>query len=360
MLAQQIAAMHPHSLVRIEVDWGSMQPKCSTIGASGCLGPGPIYWGYLDSLMASLRKYGLRMLGTIDTSPRWTWDLTECTSATSSCSDDPGSWPHPPADTPTALDYLRQFLVALIQRYDSGYPGQFAGLEVWNEENVQTWWKTSAGPDPARYTRMLCTAYRAVKSVNPSIPVVFGGLGNVIATNTFKGNIYMGVGDFLDGTYNAGAAGCMTDMSIHPYTSNLEPPDGPHSVFLTALSNVRAAEAAHGDTGRPLWITEFGYYTGCQSSLPWCEPVSWQDQANFLECAYQLVAGMPDVQVLLIIAMYDSPAPGSSQSTQEYWGIFQDPGTAKPASSMFTNLFRSFGDRVPPVTSCSQTHRWGS
>jgi hypothetical protein len=357
-LAQQVAAIDPHSLVRVWINWAMMQPTCTTTTLTGCIAPGPVYWDNMDALLASLHARSLRVVGTIDNAPRWTWNLAECNWPNSeTCGDDAATYPHPPADTPTVLNYVRQFEVDFLQRYESRYPGMFNGFEVWNEENAQTWWKTVGGPDPARYTRLLCTTYQAVKSVRPSIPVVFGGLGNILDTNQFRNNWYWSIGQFLDGAYSAGAARCMDALNLHPYTANQQPPDGPNAVFLYGLSLVRAAAARNGDAGRPIWITEFGYYTGCGTTWSGCQPATGQDQANFLECTYQLVASLPDVPVLVVLSMYDTPAPGGPPPPQAF-GIFQDPTTPKPAVTMFTKLFHTFGDAIPAVTSCSGIFNW--
>jgi hypothetical protein len=186
-----------------------------------------------------------------------------------------------------------------------------------------------------------------------------GGIGNILFSyvDHYDGTIYMGNQQFLNSAYDAGAAHCFTGLAVHPYTSNIEPPDGPDNAFFAALADVRKSEAAHGDSGRPLWITEFGYYTGCGTQWRGCEPASWPAQANFLECAYQLVAGMPDIKALMVIGVYDS-ADGSPPTQTEFWGVYQDPNTPKPAVPMFTKLFGTFGDHVPRISRCSQIYNW--
>jgi hypothetical protein len=331
-------------VVRIGINWAGLQPR-----------PGDIQWSSLDPLVASLHAHGIRAVGMILTSPRWAWNLLDCGGY---CFTDPAGIAMPPADNPRTLGFLQSFVASTVDRYNKMYPGEFVGLEIWQEQNIQGWWQALGGVNPARYTRLLCAAYAGVRSVDPSLPVIFGGLGNLSTTITKWGVVkQQSVSDFLDGAYWAGAAHCMTAMAVHPYTFNLEPPDGPNNHFLSALSTVRQRAAMHGDAGRALWITEFGYYTGCRVGFPQCQATNFQDQANFLECSYQLVASMPDVKALLVLTLYDY-AGQQQMAPDQMFGIFQNPGTPKPAVTMFTKLFRTFGSAVPAITSCNQAFHW--
>jgi polysaccharide biosynthesis protein PslG len=89
-----------------------------------------------------------------------------------------------------------------VGRLTARYP-RALGIEIWNEPNLNMFFWPA--PDPARFTRLLTEAYRAVKAVSARMPVVSGG----IAGSPASGVVPLGEGDrpFLAGMYAAGAAG---------------------------------------------------------------------------------------------------------------------------------------------------------
>lgn len=114
-------------------------------------------------------------------------------------------------------------------------------VEIWCEPNVERFF---AGTDPRDYVETLKTAYRAVKSVDPSVRVAFGGLSHVPL-------------DYIRAALVAGAGECFDIMNVHPYSHPLKP-EGSVDTELEAL---KALMAEFGVGDRPIWVTELGYPT---------------------------------------------------------------------------------------------------
>ena len=83
------------------------------------------------------------------------------------------AWARPPGAThgpPANVADIKPFMTALMQRYK----GKVQAVEVWNEANLNHEWGY-LGPDSIRkYGQLLKAGYEAVKSVDPSVVVIFG------------------------------------------------------------------------------------------------------------------------------------------------------------------------------------------
>lgn len=118
------------------------------------------------------------------------------------------------------------------------YKGKIEAYEVWNEYNG-AW---SGGYGPETYAEMLKYAYKAIKEVDPDVPVV--------ACATADCDI-----GWIRGVLNAGGIDYMDAISIHPYTYPVSPEGG------GLLQNIRKVHALAKEYGKEVdvWCTEFGY-----------------------------------------------------------------------------------------------------
>jgi len=141
--------------------------------------------GY-DLRYSGLLARGVRPLIAVMFAPSWAVPPTvPCDFTRDNCR-------YPPAKSHNS-DWA-DMLGAVARRYP-----QAAGIELWNEPNVVSFWAPK--PDVARYTELLKIGYQAVKAANPSMPVLSGGLGN-FQTSDAAGNV--AVRAFLSGIYANG------------------------------------------------------------------------------------------------------------------------------------------------------------
>jgi hypothetical protein len=330
--AKQLVAINPNSVLRLPLNWQTLQPTCTTGTAIGYCGgqPGPINWAFLDPIISTLHASNVRVLGLVLGSPSWAWDKNDCASNCLTRAQQNGGLSVPPADNALVLQQLQAFVTQVVHHYDAMYPGEFVGVEVWNEPNLTDFWVLNSGPDAARYVRLLCAGYQGVRAANSTMPVISAGLANAANTN---GNV--ATANYLANMYAAGAASCMTAIGVHPYpVFNTTPPDDTSSLGMQYdLNVVRYVEFLYNHVGTPIWITEFGYFTpGTYGQYP----IDPSTQASYLVRAYQIVSGMNDVKAFIIHTLYDVWG-GASPS----FGIYADPLHPKPGVASMTTQFRS-------------------
>jgi hypothetical protein len=300
---QQATVLGAH-WVRVFAPWKFFEPSRG-VHASNWL------WTY-DQMLSSVPS-GTHVILDVVGTPAWE-------SGTSAGNAPPGN----------AADYA-SLLHFLAQRW----AGRVAAYEIWNEEDSSRWW---ASPDPAAYTRLLQSAYTAVKSADPAAEVVLGGL---------TGNDY----SFLEGVYQAGGRGSFDAVGVHtdtacnvnsPYTF-LRNPDGrlePDS-FL-GYREVHATEVANGDD-KPIWMTEASWRTTSatcsEGAFAGQKPqgVTEEQQASYLQQAFHCLAEDPYVQVALWYPLTDEGPVVS--------GLLRSNGSQKPAYAAMRS-YLEHGDQL--------------
>jgi hypothetical protein len=120
---------------------------------------------------------------------------------------------------------------------------------------------------------------------------------------------------FLNGMYAAGAGGNFDALSFHPYTQGHAPdwsaPGQEWYSFVLAVPQMAQTMAAHGETDKPIWITEVGWST---------DDVSEATRAAYVERAVELVRGWPYVAALCLYAL--------NQQDDGPYGLIAPDGTA--------------------------------
>lgn len=135
------------------------------------------------------------------------------------------------------LDAWGEYVRRCAERYGKRLPV----LEVWNEENIEQFWKN---PNPTNYLAVLRRAYEEVKRVDPSLKVGFGGTAGVPF-------------NFIEEVYRLGGAKFFDIMMIHPYSH----PRRPEGAMDAQIERLRDMMARYGDADKPMWITEIGWPT---------------------------------------------------------------------------------------------------
>jgi hypothetical protein len=367
-VAQQESSIDPGAVERFDLNWAALQPTCkiAALTAVGVCpeGPGAFDWSLLDTVVSHMKADGVKLLLNIISSPVWAWNPLTCgaycaDTPTGTGDSSPAGIAMPPADDSTGNGYLQSMVESVLERYDSLDPGEIVGIEAWNEENVRPFWPTTMGPNATDYTNLLCSIYSAAKSVNPSIPVILGGLANTsaVALNDID------IPTFLSDAYAAGAGSCMNAVAVHAYPAG--DPSAANSDLPTVVQDANTADANGGHPSLPVWITEFGYCTADTSDK--CpNPMTPDQQAAYIDCGYQLALGMPNVAAVIVDNLDDGPGPSTSPSTLQgppYYGVYTIPGDPKADGSgygavgMLTDMFHG-GGSVGPIYSSCQADYW--
>lgn len=187
-----------------------------------------LYFDKLDAILDAVAARGLTSTITVLETPAWA---------------NGGKGKMAPPSNPQ--DYAA-FMGALA-RHTSARPNMV--WEIWNEENDPHFWTT--GVNVAQYTAMLKAAYAAVKASDPDATVLVGG----VLFNDIP---------YFEGIYANGGGASFDGVAIHPYTAGRAPTDTSNAwfSFKTSAPQFTAALASHGQSGKPLYITEMGWSTG--------------------------------------------------------------------------------------------------
>ena len=137
----------------------------------------------------------------------------------------------------------RKFIRAVAEHYK----GRIHAYEIWNEQDGG-FWKPS--PNAAQYVPLLKIAYQEIKAVDPDAKVIVGGL---CGWNS----------DYMRDLYSHGGKGFFDAVAVHPYGW------GPDASPATAAAfNIfKKMMTENGDSGKELWLTEFGTSTFRSSLL---------------------------------------------------------------------------------------------
>ena len=268
---------------RIELRWDHVNPQRDTWN-----------WGLLDDQVNGYAARGIRQLGLLDYSVGW-------------ASGKGGSQTvfGPPSD----LDAWERYVRATAERYHD----RIEAWEIWNEPDVAAFWNNQDGGDPAVYTELLKRAHRAIKSVDPDAIVMNGGV-----TGTERG------ANFLHRVLDLGGGNYMDAVAIHGYVPN----DGlDTSIYPDVIWPLisKARERA----GKPLWVTEFGWSSGCGDGAAACNE---QAQANRIARHIPMLFSIGGVERVLLFLFKD---PGNQPN---YFGLTHADGKKKPAFTAYSTL----------------------
>jgi hypothetical protein len=303
---------------------------------------GTFDWTSTDALIGELAAHGIRSMPIVWGAPDW--------AGTGGIQRGPSSL--------AAQDAWQDFLRAAVARYGpagSYWTGEFhqqfgstaaplpiTAWQIWNEPNLKAFFPGGTTQQKVqRYAYLLWISDEAIDSQDPRARVVLGGM----AAHSFVAGGVSGW-DFLDRLYNiTGIKDSFDAAALHPYGFTLESVRNDITQFRTVMNE-------HGDTAKPLWITEFGW----ESSEPIDPPAigrGLQGQATMLRATYDLFLHKRSAWNLERTYWYSWRDPPPPDPPSEFcgfcaMGLLTYDGIEKPAF----NAFRSFADdTTAPIAS---------
>jgi len=171
-------------------------------------------------------------------------------------------------------------------------------IEIWNEPNIEREWQIGY-ISPQSYTNLLCASYQAIKAANGGTAVISAAPA---PTGWFGGCGPNGCDDkpWMEGMYNAGAAGCMDYIGAHHNAGATSPsarighpadPGSTHHSWFFLPQTELYYNIFRGT--RQLFYTEMGYAS--QEGVPeftgqflWARGTDNSEQSAWLAEAVQL------------------------------------------------------------------------
>ncbi|MCS7238037.1 MAG: beta-galactosidase [Thermoguttaceae bacterium] len=209
-----------------------------------------------------------------------------------------------------------------VRRVVSRYKGRLRYWEVWNEPNLEGFWRDK--PDPANYVSLLRATYQEIKRIDPNLVVVLGGMAGI-------------PWEYLEGVYKAGGKDFFDVMNVHPYRYPRAPEEGR---LVEDLQRLRQLMSQYGDGQKPIWITEIGWPTHVGP-----RGVSEEVQAQMLPRAYLLALHEGVERVI----WYEFQAPeGKPDYNEDHFGIVHRDLRPKPAYVAYRTLtsLRPTGSKI--------------
>ncbi len=293
--------------VRFDVDWSIVQQS----------GSSSYDWSSYDPIVADLNTLGLKGLGIITYAPQWALPAN-CLQSNKCAPADPAQF--------------AAFAVTAARRYA---PQGMHTWEIWNEPNLKEFWQPA--PDVNAYTNLLKGAYTAIKGQDPSAIILSGGLSGASTQNGDISPV-----DFLTQLYADGGKPYFDAVADHPYSYPAMPLSfetwNAWSQMASTTPNLRNVMIANGDTGKQIWLTEYGAPTGGPGVL----------ETSATDTTF---AGSPDHVTEALQAQMLSQAvnyvKNSSWAGPFFWYSYEDVGTSTSDSENFFGIIRYDGSTKP-------------
>ena len=319
--------------------WVKQQVKWSNFEGS----PGQMDWSGFDWVVDAATRRGIKIMFSVVDAPHWTRTYF-----------DDNVEGAPPDD----LTRFADFLGRLVDRYQ----GRIHALEVWNEQNLDREWDTAEGVNAAQYVEMLRLAYQAIKSRDPNIIVISGGLSPVGGPFTdpnnpnrvtamddfvyFQQMVDAGLLNYCDcvGAHhnginippNVNCDGSYQDPNAG-YTGYWDPPQPPHHswCFKTTLEGYHNSIAAAG-SDKPLCVTEFGWpssegFNGYPPGMEYALDNTLEEQAQRDVEAFQLMRQWGFVRLAFLWNLNYSQLGWGPEDPNAPWAIIDFQGVARPS-----------------------------
>ncbi len=254
------------------------------------------WWAY-DALYAELLSRGIRPLWIVYAAPCWAQKR-------------PSKCVRTGKPAPKHYDELADFAAAAAQRYP-----EIGALEILNEPNMKKYW--GGRSNPKLYAELFKTVEEEVEKVDPSLPVLFGGLSPHAKS---RGGT-LAAAKFLRRGYKFKAVRQSDGISTHPFPGTA-PREDVATAIRKRLGDLWKVMRRKRDTQRPLWITETGVSTvGSRAH-------SGEEQARALTEIVEVTRRIPQVKALILHRFQD--AHGDNRFETGY-GSVDSEGRPKPA-----------------------------
>jgi hypothetical protein len=262
----------------------------------------------IDKQIDGARARGMHVLAFVDSTPAW---------ATADGTRGQGKPP-----SPEHYDDYAAFVGRLAKRWTTNV----AAWQIWNEPNLDHFWK---GTDAAAYAKLVSVAAPAIKAQNPRAIIVTAGLSPTgVDPYAFVARMFSaGIGPHAD----------RLGLNSYPYDTpercERRADKLPETYELCSLS-VLVKVARQNDPTIQGWVTELGWSTLKDWRYP--NQASPTEQAAYLKRADKVLTRRGGVQKAFWYALRDTGT--DKTSWHENLGLLSSSFTRKPALAAFRKM----------------------
>lgn len=286
--------------IRVDFSWTEIQPNS----------PDAWVWGPTDRVVAAARAHHIHVLGLLTYTPVW--------ARAAGCRD----FTCPPASAHT----FARFAGEVGDRYA---PRGVRTFQVWNEPNLDLFWKR---PDPSAYGALVRQAATALRDRPTPVRVILGSLA-------VPGRDADGI-DPAVFVRAACSTACRVDaVGFDPYTFPALPSASrtPATAWYGLTPGGALRRAIDRSIGRtvPVWVTQFGAPVAAGAVRP--PFVDEQRQTAIVLAGLELARKDPRVGGFFVNAWRD--VPGSSDYRDRF-GLWRSDGTPRAAVAALRRALR--------------------
>lgn len=293
-------------------------------------------WNTPDRIMDQIDAHNLKVIVRLGSQPAWAAPNIAL----------------PEIGPPDSLQDFYDYVFAVASRYK----GRVEAYQIWNEPNLAREWGNRP-PDPAAYTELLKTGYRAVKAADPQAVVISAGLAPTTRHDAeAMPDIY-----FIQGMYDAGASAWFDALGVHAAGFKSPPETDPADIANDpALNNgdtgpeelrrvygfrhvedVREIMVRNGDAAKKIVVLEFGWTVDPRPESPYYwHAVSPHQQDKYLQWAFAYAQANWQPWIGLMNVIYIADPQWTTADEQTYWSIvypgFPDLRTAPAYYGLLT------------------------
>lgn len=301
-----LARLMSFSHVKQTFAWRDIEPK-----------PGLWDWEQADRILGEIERRGLQLIIRLGQAPAW------------ARAPDAQLAPDAP---PVDLANFSAYCAAIAERYQ----GRVSAYQIWNEPNLSREWGDKR-PDAAGYVGLLAACSGAIRAVDPSVVLISAGL----APTGNNDNAALPDDVYFDRMYREGFQRYIDVVGVHApgYAAPEIGPDDDEAkqrwFTFRRVEDLRKIMLAYGDETRQMAIMEFGYTTDAVNpDYSWFS-VSEQEQAAYLERAYEYAIANWRPWIGLMVLIY-LPDPSWQPAQEEYWWSIIEPDGSGPRPAFIT------------------------
>lgn len=277
--------------VCVVVRWSEIAPE-----------PGQFRWKELDDLLRFLKERGFVLTCAVTGTP----------GAIRGAGKEPAGQPGP-----ELLAEAGRLATMLGARYKE----RVHRWEVWPEPDRSP--ESGEAVGASAYAQLLKVVARGLRKAEPGCLVAVGGLTR--ETN-----------DFLEGLYSAGAQSAFDAVSLHPRNG---------AGTLAWIDACRNTLLKHGDAGKKLWVTRWGWPS--YPAAP--EGLLEGEQARRIRSFLQALQKRPFVEMAAYEALFDYPMRAGDPLSLRAPGLCARDLRPKPAFQAFQAAARGPAFPIKPV-----------